>query len=80
MAIDRRPPTPRTYRTSSARAFARVGWPSIWAKLYLYATCTLRLATIDAETAGVVEAADLVSMLFVKSLDGKLGWTLIPNG
>jgi hypothetical protein len=61
---------------TAARAFARIGWPKVWARLSLYATGTLRFAAIDAESAGVVEAADLVSTLLVTSLDGMLGWTL----
>ena len=76
MAPDRDPPTPSEPNYGAARAFARVGWPKVWARLYLYATGTLRLAAIDAESAGVVEAADLVVTLLVTSLDGALGWTL----
>ena len=76
MAPDPIPPTPPEPNYTAARAFARIGWPKVWARLYLYATSTLRLAAIDAESAGVVEAADVVITLLVTSLDGALGWTL----
>jgi hypothetical protein len=61
---------------SAARAFARVGFSKLLGKLHRYATGTLHLAAIDAESADVVEAVDLVHTLVVKTLDGKLAWTL----
>jgi hypothetical protein len=64
---------------SAARAFARVGFPSLLKKLYRYATGTLRLAAVDAESAGVVETVDLVNTLMEKSLSGTLIWTLPEN-
>jgi hypothetical protein len=76
MAADRIPPTPSGAIPRAARALARVGWPKVWARLLRYATSVLRLAAMDAESAGVVEAGDLVGALFEKSLDGTLAWTL----
>jgi hypothetical protein len=61
---------------SAARAFARVGWAKLVAKLHGYATGSLRLAAVGAEHAGVFEASDLVNTLVEQSLDGTLGWTL----
>ena len=61
---------------SAARAFTRVGFPKLLPKLYRYATNTLRLAAIDANRAGVLEAADLVNTLVVLALAGRLSWVL----
>src|SRR5690242_9236844 len=61
---------------STARAFVRVGFPRLLARLYRYATGTLRLAAIDADHAGDVEAVDLVHTLVEKGLSGTLTWTL----
>ncbi len=61
---------------SAARAFARVGWEKLVARLYPYAVGSLRLAAIGDGSAGVIEAADLVNTLVEKSLDGTLGWAL----
>ena len=61
---------------STARAFVRVGWASFVEKLHRYATATLRLAAIDAERAGVVEAVDLVNTLVERGLSGTLSWDL----
>jgi hypothetical protein len=68
--------TPSGPEHSAARAFARVGYSSLLLKLQRYATGTLHLAAMDAESAGVVEAADLVNTLVEKGLDGTLVWTL----
>jgi hypothetical protein len=70
------PPTPTGSNHNAARAFARVGWPKVWATLHLYARGTLRLAAIGARRAHAIEAADLVNTLVKMSLDGTLGWTL----
>jgi hypothetical protein len=70
------PPTPSAPSSSAARAFARVGWPKGWARLLRYATGTLGLAATGATRGGVVEAADLVSTLFVGALSGTLAWSL----
>ena len=64
------PPTPSGPDHSAARALARVGWTKVWARLLRYATSVLRLAAMDAESAGVVEAGDLVGALFEKSRAG----------
>jgi len=69
-------PKPSGSDDSAARAFARVGFPKFLAKLYRYATGTLRLAAIGAESADVVEAVDLVNALVEKGLDGRLDWAL----
>ena len=61
---------------SAARAFLRVGFPSLLPKLHRYATATLHLADMDDERAGVVEAFDLVHTLVAKALEGTLTWTL----
>ena len=63
----------------TARAFVRVGFPKLLAKLHRYATGTLRLAAMDADRAGVVEAVDLVNTLVAKGLDGTLIWTLAEH-
>jgi DNA-directed RNA polymerase specialized sigma24 family protein len=60
----------------AARAFARVGYKTMVAKLYGYATCVLRLAAIDAARAGRVEALDLVHTLVVNILSGTVVWVL----
>jgi hypothetical protein len=59
-----------------ARAFARVGYKTMVAKLYAYATCVLRLAAIDAGRAGRVEALDLVHTLVMNILSGTMVWAL----
>ena len=59
-----------------ARAFVRVGFPTLLAKLYRYATGTLHLARIDADSADVVEAVDLVNALVETGLRGRLTWDL----
>jgi DNA-directed RNA polymerase specialized sigma24 family protein len=60
----------------AARACARVGYKTMVAKLYAYATCVLHLAAIDAASAGRVEALDLVHTLVVNILFGKVVWAL----
>ena len=69
-------PSPSGSNHGAARAFARVGWPKVWARLLRYATSTLGLAAIGARRAGVVEAADLVSTLVMLALSGTLDWSL----
>lgn len=69
-------PTRSGSDNSAARAFACVGFPTLLAKLYRYATGTLGLAAIDAESAGVVEATDLVNTLVERGLGGTLPWSL----
>ena len=69
-------PTPSRSNHSAARAFARIGWPKVWARLLRYATGTLGLAAIDARRGRVFEAADLVSTLVMSALGGTLDWTL----
>jgi hypothetical protein len=69
-------PTPSEPDYSAARAFARVGWPKVWARLLRYATGTLGLAAIGARRAGVVDAADFASTLVVWALGGTLAWSL----
>jgi hypothetical protein len=61
---------------SAARAFAMVGWPKLQERLTRYATCALRLAPIEAESCGVVEAVDLVNTLVANGLAGELCWEL----
>ena len=61
---------------STARSFVRLGVPRLLARLYRYATSTLRLAAIDADHADGVEAVDLVHTLVEKGLSGTLTWTL----
>jgi hypothetical protein len=76
MAADLISPPPSRSSDSAARAFARVGWPKVWARLYRYATGTLGLAAIDARRGRVFEAADLVNALCVRALLGRLDWSL----
>jgi hypothetical protein len=59
-----------------ARAAVRLSEPTLLAKLYRYATVTLHLAAIDAETAGVNEALDLVHTLLERGFAGELPWRL----
>jgi hypothetical protein len=70
------PSPPSGSNLGAARAFARVGWTTVWAALLDYATGTLRLPAPGARRAGVVEAAELVSTLLLKSVEGTLSWTL----
>jgi hypothetical protein len=70
------PSTPSAPAETPAQAFVRVGFPKLLAKLYRYATGRLHLAGVDAERAGVFEAADLVNTLVVRGLSGDLKWPL----
>jgi hypothetical protein len=60
----------------AARAFERVGYDKLADKLYVYATYTMRLASIGARRAGEVEALDLVGTLCMKVLEGRIVWAL----
>jgi len=61
---------------AAARAFARIGYKILVAKLYRYATHKLGLPAIDAQIVGLVEAIELVNMVILKILDGTLAWGL----
>jgi hypothetical protein len=61
---------------SPRRAFARVGWEDFSRRTGSYAVGTLHLAPLDADQAGVVEAADLVNTLVELALAGNLIWNL----
>jgi hypothetical protein len=74
MEPDPIPPTPSGSDDRAARAFARVGWTKLLAELYRYARDTLRLAAIDAERKGLVEAMEVVNILAEASLGGTLPW------
>jgi hypothetical protein len=63
----------------AARAFARVGYEKMQARLYLYATCVLHLAAVDARRAGLYEALELVDMLFLRVLEGTVAWALAED-
>jgi hypothetical protein len=70
------PPTPTGSDYTAARTFARLGWRTVWAALYRYATGTLGFAAIGARRAGVVEAAEVVNTLALSALAGTLDWSL----
>src|SRR5580693_806248 len=70
-----RPSRSRT-NPAAARAFARVGWPTLLGALYRYATIKLDLPRIDAKRKGPIDAFDVVDTLSMKVLEGTLPWDL----
>jgi hypothetical protein len=72
--MDRRKPPGSS--DGAARAFARVGWTRLLARLHRYATGTLRLAALEDGRADTVEAVDVVNTLVERGLSGSLAWTL----
>jgi|HubBroStandDraft_6_1064221.scaffolds.fasta_scaffold626068_1 hypothetical protein len=71
-----RRPSPSPSRIAAAKAFRRWCVPSVMQELARYATAKLRLAPIDAEVVGRVEAVELVNMMFDEGLAGRLPFDL----